>query len=255
MKLIFKNLFFSAGNAVGTDSATMSTMEMEEADEDGGSAIFSRFEIANFVARLKLNTKFELHRRISFMLTGLDSQEGFELAKNGFFAASRNKIKCSFCEFIHVEICNFEGIIEKVESHHRKKSPSCRGSRTEANVRMPRICNDYSFESFRLYSFATILSTVKFNVSIVDLVKNGFHYVGPNDNVRCFFCKLEIRGWETEDTAEGEHRLFNPHCPFLKGLPVKNVKIGEENFRNEGDRQILGSELCKFCFIIIFALS
>ncbi|XP_065342663.1 death-associated inhibitor of apoptosis 2-like [Cloeon dipterum] len=86
---------------------------------------------------------------------------------------------------------------------------------------------NYYFEAHRLYSL------LKKNdwqyVGPFSLAKNGFFYTGDGDNVRCVFCNLEVRGWEEGDTADGEHRRWNPNCPFLRNeQSVGNVKIGSE---------------------------
>jgi len=51
---------------------------------------------------------------------------------------------------------------------------------------------------------------------------------------RCAFCNLEVRGWEPGDTAEGEHRRWNPNCLFInKNLHVGDIKIGQEIISNK----------------------
>ncbi|CAB3388758.1 Hypothetical predicted protein [Cloeon dipterum] len=88
--------------------------------------------------------------------------------------------------------------------------------------------SNYIFESHRLYSFLSANWRNAF-VSAFDLAKYGFYFTGDGDSCRCMFCKLEVRGWEPGDTANGEHRRWNPHCPFLqKGNLTGNVPIGLE---------------------------
>lgn len=73
-----------------------------------------------------------------------------------------------------------------------------------------------------------LLQTGRHPVGALDLAKWGFYYYDAPDASRCIFCHLEVRGWEQGDTAESEHRQWNPNCPFMSGRAVGNVKLGEE---------------------------
>jgi len=94
-----------------------------------------------------------------------------------------------------------------------------------SDVPMGNLVN-YAFEDHRLYSLL-VKPWPNQNVTVYALAKCGFFYTGDEDNCRCFFCKLEVRGWEQGDTADGEHRRWNPRCPFLnQSNLLENVPIG-----------------------------
>ncbi|CAB3360237.1 Hypothetical predicted protein [Cloeon dipterum] len=86
---------------------------------------------------------------------------------------------------------------------------------------------NFRYEAARLFS---LLQKKNWSyVTPLDLAKNGFYYSGDDDNCRCAFCNLEVRGWEAGDTAHGEHTRWNPNCLFLKNIHnIDNVIIGQE---------------------------
>lgn len=59
------------------------------------------------------------------------------------------------------------------------------------------------------------------------LAQTGFSYIGPDDNVKCYFCKAEIGRWEPEDDEVTEHIRWSPNCPLLKRRETNNVPISE----------------------------
>ncbi|KAF4529743.1 hypothetical protein B566_EDAN018001 [Ephemera danica] len=65
-----------------------------------------------------------------------------------------------------------------------------------------------------------------------DLAKWGFYYLGTDDVARCYFCRLEVRGWEQGDRGDTEHERWNSACPFLRGREVGNIPLGQEQPRN-----------------------
>jgi baculoviral IAP repeat-containing protein 7/8 len=67
-----------------------------------------------------------------------------------------------------------------------------------------------------------------YTISPYALAENGFFSTGEGDNVRCVFCRLEIRGWEVNDTPRGEHKRWNENCPFLKRRTVGNITLSNE---------------------------
>lgn len=84
-----------------------------------------------------------------------------------------------------------------------------------------------------------------------DLARMGFVYTGEGDSVQCFSCRIALRGWETGDTAEGEHRRHSPHCPFLSKVDndrLQGAVIPREPFSLYPDRQMVseGSRLSTF---------
>lgn len=55
------------------------------------------------------------------------------------------------------------------------------------------------------------------------LAKIGFYYIGPSDQVQCFFCKVKVSHWEPEDNEVSEHRRWSPNCPLLKRRETSNI--------------------------------
>jgi len=69
-----------------------------------------------------------------------------------------------------------------------------------------------------------------------EMAKDGFFFVGPEDRVRCAFCRLEITHWSSTDVVHEEHIKFNAACPFLSGggTGLGSVSIGDEALANLG---------------------
>ncbi|XP_067674541.1 baculoviral IAP repeat-containing protein 7-B-like [Haliotis asinina] len=49
----------------------------------------------------------------------------------------------------------------------------------------------------------------------VDLAEAGFFYTGQGDSVRCFFCGIGLRNWDSGDNAWVEHARWSPQCVYL----------------------------------------
>ncbi|NXH18647.1 BIR7B protein, partial [Bucco capensis] len=62
-------------------------------------------------------------------------------------------------------------------------------------------------------------------VSPRDLVKAGFFFVGPGDDVQCFCCGGVLKDWEPGDCPVAEHRKFFPCCEFICGEDVGNQEM------------------------------
>ncbi|XP_058829644.1 death-associated inhibitor of apoptosis 1 [Topomyia yanbarensis] len=62
-------------------------------------------------------------------------------------------------------------------------------------------------------------------ISKTELARYGFYYVGPNDMVKCYFCRVEIGLWEPTDNVLSEHLRWSPYCPLLRKRPTNNVPI------------------------------
>lgn len=80
----------------------------------------------------------------------------------------------------------------------------------------------YHTEVARLDSFRNW--TVSF-ISKAELARYGFYYVGPNDMVKCYFCRVEIGLWEPNDNVLSEHLRWSPYCPLLRKRQTNNVPI------------------------------
>lgn len=62
-------------------------------------------------------------------------------------------------------------------------------------------------------------------ISPTNLAKTGFYYIGPHDQVECYFCKVRISSWEMGDNEEQEHERWSLNCPFLKRREMKNISL------------------------------
>lgn len=80
----------------------------------------------------------------------------------------------------------------------------------------------YHTEVARLESFRGW--TITF-ISKTELARYGFYYVGPNDMVKCYFCRVEIGLWEPNDNVLSEHLRWSPYCPLLRKRQTNNVPI------------------------------
>ncbi|XP_065348329.1 uncharacterized protein LOC135944969 isoform X2 [Cloeon dipterum] len=190
-----------------------------------------------------LNLNFALHRYFTFKRE-ISHEKRYNYAQSGFFYTRDDEnIQCHYCLLL-IPFTDDYGVnlsLDQVNARHgalckretRKPCPLISGG----DVQDVPIVNpsNFIFESHRLYSLLSASWPNPF-VSVYDLAKYGFYYTGQDDNCRCLFCKLEVRGWEPGDTAEGEHRRWNPRCPFLApNRQTENVKIGEELNTPESD--------------------
>lgn len=62
-------------------------------------------------------------------------------------------------------------------------------------------------------------------VSARDLVKAGFFFVGPRDEVQCFCCGGVLKDWGSGDCPIAEHLKFFPSCKFICGENVGNQEM------------------------------
>ncbi|KFP55310.1 Baculoviral IAP repeat-containing protein 7-B [Cariama cristata] len=62
-------------------------------------------------------------------------------------------------------------------------------------------------------------------VSARDLVKAGFFFVGPRDEVQCFCCGGVLKDWRPGDCPIAEHLKFFPSCKFICGEDVGNQEM------------------------------
>ncbi|XP_020296122.1 baculoviral IAP repeat-containing protein 7-B-like [Pseudomyrmex gracilis] len=61
------------------------------------------------------------------------------------------------------------------------------------------------------------------------LAAAGFYYMGEEDKVKCFECKLEISKWETNDNPMADHQRWSRRCRFVENLSYGNVGIGVDS--------------------------
>ncbi|XP_059479649.1 baculoviral IAP repeat-containing protein 7-B-like [Neocloeon triangulifer] len=184
---------------------------------------------------LNLKLYIAMHRLFTFP-SWFFKEYGMEvlhLAEAGFYFC-QSGICCYFCKW-QVWIKDLKKTFgdKKTASQildiKRKRRCGCPILKDSNNVPLGNISSvlNYKFEAHRLYSLMK-KTNWKF-VMPVDLAKSGFYYTGVDDNCRCIYCNLEVRGWELGDKPESEHKRWNPNCPLLKSPGgVVNIKIGEE---------------------------
>ncbi|XP_065350861.1 death-associated inhibitor of apoptosis 2-like [Cloeon dipterum] len=191
------------------------------------------------------NLFIALHRFFTFRLLCPD-QFSFDpcilLAELGLYYDNEQKsLRCNFCDYIS----SLEEFKQKLRDGTDPRATIARDMQENfncniaagdsKNVPMPDAdkCENFKFESHRLYSLLKYRDWS--HVEPLDLARSGFYYIGKDDKVRCAFCNLEVNGWEEGDTADGEHKRWNPNCPFLKGASLLNVKIGNEPIKSSHD--------------------
>jgi hypothetical protein len=58
----------------------------------------------------------------------------------------------------------------------------------------------------------------------IRLAAAGFYYYGHRDFVQCVFCGVILGEWETGENPMDVHKFCYPHCPFIKGHNVGNIR-------------------------------
>ncbi|XP_059485425.1 uncharacterized protein LOC132202487 [Neocloeon triangulifer] len=213
-----------------------------------------KYQVHGHLNNLKL--QLALHRFFTFP-PNFDSKcptKRIHLAQSGFFCTlDGNSIQCFYCALeISIDNINWGDVtLEQVNAKHdnlsrKKYGRACPLLKNNDVGDVPVINpSSYIYEAHRLYS---LLSSrwINPNVKEYDLAKWGFYYTGVDDNCRCVFCKLEVRGWEPGDKAEGEHRRWNPKCPFLQSSQTDNVQIGEELTVRNDDNPFITTPIKKY---------
>ncbi|XP_037101733.1 baculoviral IAP repeat-containing protein 5b [Syngnathus acus] len=105
----------------------------------------------------------------------------------------------------------------------------------------------YSFES-REESFANWPFREDCNCTPEKMAKAGFvHCPGDNepDVVCCFFCLIELEGWEPDDEPWNEHSKRSPKCAFLNLKKDQRELTLAEMFHLESERvKIFTRKVC-----------
>lgn len=156
-----------------------------------------------------------------------------DLAKAGFyFVGVADVVRCIFCQ---ISLKAWErGDVPMDE--HRKHSPSCPfvlqqnvGNAPLQNVqilspsesfplewrnmfrtRPDPACPEYADANNRLRSFAGI--HLPGGQTAEAFANAGFFYIGPNDNVRCYWCGGSLKAWQPTDQPVAEHFRWFPGC-------------------------------------------
>lgn len=94
----------------------------------------------------------------------------------------------------------------------------------------------YTLRVLNLNSEADRLRTfAKWRNAFVDktrLAKTGFYYVGPNDEVCCQFCGVELKDWVEWDDEVREHLKYSPQCPLFGGDETANIILDKTSHLN-----------------------
>lgn len=95
-------------------------------------------------------------------------------------------------------------------------------NQTNISTQMSTATELLRFEEQRLKTFERWPHSF---ISSRTLAKTGFYYIGPHDQVRCYFCKVEVSRWESGDNEVNEHNRWSPNCPLLKRRDTSNVPL------------------------------
>lgn len=201
----------------------------------------------------------------SFRGSSLAQQVSAErLARAGFyFTGQADRVRCFSCHKTVENWCKGDTPVER----HKEVSPSCRflscTHRTNFNpssdtpltngsiyneeaedmeyrLRTGEVVDETTYpivphmksEEARIRSFFSWPPSAP--VRSRDLAQAGLYYLGEHDQVRCFCCGGMLAGWETGDTAWGEHTKHYPNCFFILGHDVGNVPFQAATENNEG---------------------
>lgn len=115
-------------------------------------------------------------------------------------------------------------------SHLKCKAPEMPKSELRNSLNSPPspLNAPLNKESNRLATFNN------WTITFVDktiLARTGFYHIGPNDLVKCYFCKVEIGMWEPDDNVIDEHLKWSPNCRLMIGCETDNEPIDSEALR------------------------
>ncbi|XP_074530220.1 E3 ubiquitin-protein ligase XIAP [Halichoeres trimaculatus] len=183
------------------------------------------------------------------------------LARAGFyFTGQADRVQCFSCQKTVENWCRGDTPVER----HKEVSPTCKflncvhgpnfgsGFNTtltngstydeaaedmEYRLRTGEVVDESTYpmaphmrsEQARLQTFSSWPPTAP--VRPRQLAEAGLYYLGKEDEVQCFCCAGMLGGWETGDTAWGEHTNHFPNCFFILGHDVGNIplQVGSEN--------------------------
>lgn len=55
------------------------------------------------------------------------------------------------------------------------------------------------------------------------MAESGLYYLGVDDKVQCFACKVIIHSWKRGDNELEEHSKWSPNCPLISGDKGEDV--------------------------------
>lgn len=73
-----------------------------------------------------------------------------------------------------------------------------------------------------------------------ELVKTGFYYIGPHDQVKCYICKIHVSSWEMGDNEITEHIRWSPCCPLPRLCEVLLNRL--HNYKRYASNDVVAIE-------------
>ena len=128
-----------------------------------------------------------------------------------------------------------------------------------SKIQFPHAYGLYADEDVRRNTFGYFLNC---NVSVEELAKSGFYYLGKSDLVQCFHCGIIIMSWEEGDRPDQEHQKHSSLCEFIKekleGKCTARVEVPQDNSEvanlwektkklQEENEQLRSQQTCKIC--------
>lgn len=98
------------------------------------------------------------------------------------------------------------------------------------------VCGKYNwpsqmnFEKFRLESF---IDWPKPWIDVREMASNGFYYIGREDKVTCFFCKLHLCEFEADDIPNELHSKWSIDCPLFNHEKTTNITLKDQKEYHE----------------------
>lgn len=83
------------------------------------------------------------------------------------------------------------------------------------------MANEMANEENRLKTFD--LKWKHRTISSIEMAKNGFYYIGPEDEVRCYYCRVKLDTWEYTDNVTKTHYHCSPGCPKMVELRAGDI--------------------------------
>ncbi|CAG2114302.1 unnamed protein product, partial [Medioppia subpectinata] len=96
---------------------------------------------------------------------------------------------------------------------------------------------NYTTYEDRLASFNS--NEELFRVNIRQLAEAGFHYIGPGDRVKCFYCFGGVNSFNDGDDPWVQHAGVFPHCQFVRQEKGQTFINDSVNFVRESNIKLI----------------
>lgn len=194
--------------------------------------------------QIRLSTFYDWPERVARIV------EPRDVAKAGmFYTGQTDRVQCAFCRGYlrnwvqgdvpadehhkHFPHCRFIGqqkdfrdglrdVVDSFSPVNNSSSPS-RANHTQfqSTASQPQTSADdrprhrnFASEQRRVESFRGV--QVPRGQTVEVLAKAGFFHVGPEDNVRCYYCDGGLKNWQPTDDPWTEHRRWFSRCAHLQ---------------------------------------